>query len=103
MVSKDLEDRKRKPPGSQNGDTTDTESTSEIETRVLHEDTEDFGDYKFGKFAATYFQGNATGEFLKRPLRYPLLQHENTGDQIVNKINYRLIIKSLFELINRLH
>lgn len=37
------------------------------------EDEEDLSDYKFPKFAATYFQGQATHSYIRRPLKQPLL------------------------------
>lgn len=53
---------------------------------MLPKEEEDLLQYQFGKFAATYFQGNANNSYLRKPLRYPLLQHENMGDQIVYKL-----------------
>lgn len=52
------------------------EAGVQIESRVLPEEEEDVREFKFGKFAATYFQGNATAAYIRRPLRYPLLPHE---------------------------
>ncbi|RXN27013.1 unconventional myosin-VIIa-like isoform X2 [Labeo rohita] len=42
----------------------------------------DLSEYKFAKFAATYFQGNATHTYIRRPLKQPLLFHEDEGDQL---------------------
>lgn len=56
----------------------------EIETRVLPTKEEDLSQFQFGKFAATYFQSNANATFVRKPLRYPLLPHQNLGDQIVS-------------------
>jgi len=39
--------------------------------------------YKFPKFAATHFQGNATPTFICRPMRQSLLQLKNEGDELV--------------------
>lgn len=44
----------------------------------------DLSEYKFAKFAATYFQGNATHTYIRRPLKQPLLFHEDEGDQLVS-------------------
>uniref|UniRef100_A0AC35EU69 Myosin-VIIa n=1 Tax=Panagrolaimus sp. PS1159 TaxID=55785 RepID=A0AC35EU69_9BILA len=38
--------------------------------------------YQFAKFAATYFQGQASSQYSRKALRQPLLYHENSGDQI---------------------
>ncbi|VDM28565.1 unnamed protein product [Toxocara canis] len=43
---------------------------------------EDLRGYQFGKFAATYFQGQATPFYIKKPLRCPLLLHEDAGSQL---------------------
>lgn len=47
------------------------------------DEEEDLSEYKFAKFAATYFQGNATHVYIRRPLKQPLLFHEDEGDQLV--------------------
>lgn len=47
------------------------------------EDEEDLSEYKFAKFAATYFQGTTTHTYTRRPLRQPLLYHDDEGDQLV--------------------
>ncbi|XP_058614068.1 unconventional myosin-VIIa isoform X2 [Onychostoma macrolepis] len=46
------------------------------------DEEEDLSEYKFAKFAATYFQGNATHTYIRRPLKQPLLFHEDEGDQL---------------------
>ncbi|XP_046908085.1 unconventional myosin-VIIa-like [Hypomesus transpacificus] len=43
---------------------------------------EDLSEYKFSKFAATYFQSTATYTYARRPLKQPLLFHEDEGDQL---------------------
>ena len=43
-------------------------------------------EYKFPKFAATHFQGNATHTFIRRPLRQSLLVLKNEGDELVSQI-----------------
>jgi hypothetical protein len=47
------------------------------------EDEEDLSEYKFAKFAATYFQGTTTHSYTRRPLKQPLLFHDDEGDQLV--------------------
>lgn len=55
------------------------------EALPLPEDDEedDLSEYKFAKFAATYFQGTTTHNYVRRPLKQPLLFHEDEGDQLV--------------------
>ena len=43
---------------------------------------ENLDEYLFSKFAATYFQGNASAEFSKKPLKQSLLQLRSEGDQL---------------------
>ncbi|XP_033955036.1 unconventional myosin-VIIa-like [Pseudochaenichthys georgianus] len=46
------------------------------------EEDEDLSEYKFSKFAATYFQGVSTYTYIRRALKQPLLFHEDEGDQL---------------------
>uniref|UniRef100_A0A3P8Q495 Myosin VIIAa n=1 Tax=Astatotilapia calliptera TaxID=8154 RepID=A0A3P8Q495_ASTCA len=46
------------------------------------DDEEDLSEYKFAKFAATYFQGTTTHTYARRPLKQPLLFHDDEGDQL---------------------
>uniref|UniRef100_A0AAX7SFR4 Myosin VIIAb n=1 Tax=Astatotilapia calliptera TaxID=8154 RepID=A0AAX7SFR4_ASTCA len=46
------------------------------------EEEEDLSEYKFSKFAATYFQGVSIHTYIRRPLKQPLLFHEDEGDQL---------------------
>ncbi|KAJ8386623.1 hypothetical protein AAFF_G00168550 [Aldrovandia affinis] len=53
------------------------------ESLPLPEDEdEDLSEYKFAKFAATYFQSTTTHTYVRRPLKQPLLFHEDEGDQL---------------------
>lgn len=47
----------------------------------LPKDDEDLTDYKFSKFAQTYFQGQATHAYIKRPLRQSLLGLKSEQDR----------------------
>lgn len=47
------------------------------------DDEDDLSEYKFTKFAATYFQGTTTHTYVRRPLKQPLLFHDDEGDQLV--------------------
>ncbi|ESO02636.1 hypothetical protein HELRODRAFT_188784 [Helobdella robusta] len=67
------------------GDQRYSESTmdlSSIHLPLPDDDNEDISDYKFAKFAATYFQNNATTTFIKKSLKKPLLPVKNEGDEI---------------------
>ena len=44
---------------------------------------EDLSEYKFSKFAATYFQGQATPTYIKRQLKQPLLGLKTQQDRTV--------------------
>lgn len=46
-------------------------------------DDEDLSEFKFQKFAATYFQGNITHQCSRKPLKHPLLPLHTQGDQLV--------------------
>lgn len=50
----------------------------------LPDDLEDISQYKFAKFAATYFQGNASPTYIRRAIKIPLLLLKNEGDQLVS-------------------
>ena len=40
-------------------------------------------EFKFAKFAATYFQGNVSHQYSRKPLKYSLLPLQTQGDQLV--------------------
>uniref|UniRef100_A0A8C7CZW7 Myosin VIIA n=1 Tax=Oncorhynchus kisutch TaxID=8019 RepID=A0A8C7CZW7_ONCKI len=46
------------------------------------DEKEDLSEYKFSKFATMYFQGTTTHKYVRRPLKQPLLFHEDEGDQL---------------------
>lgn len=52
--------------------------------QTTSEDEEDLSEFKFQKFAATYFQGNVTHQYSRKPLKHPLLPLHTQGDQLVN-------------------
>ena len=54
----------------------------ELATLLLDEE-EDLSDYKFSKFAAMYFENNATHSYIRRVLREPLLPLASVGDKLV--------------------
>lgn len=60
--------------------------------QTASEDEEDLSEFKFQKFAATYFQGNITHQYSRKPLKHPLLSLHTQGDQLVSM----LVFKKLF-------
>uniref|UniRef100_A0A8C4I6M7 Myosin VIIAb n=1 Tax=Dicentrarchus labrax TaxID=13489 RepID=A0A8C4I6M7_DICLA len=77
----------RAPAGFE--DLENTPHGEEAEEEVMNEapplpdeEDEDLSEYKFSKFAATYFQGVSTHTYIRRPLKQPLLFHEDEGDQL---------------------
>ena len=44
-------------------------------------DEEDISNFKFVKFASTYFVGNANAYYIRRPIKTPLLSIKTTADQ----------------------
>jgi myosin-7 len=51
------------------------------DSRVQVEDEDDISNYKFVKFAGTYFQGNANAYYIRRPIKAPLLNIKSAGDK----------------------
>ena len=47
---------------------------------MMEEPEDDLAEYTFPKFAVTYFQKSASHTHIQRPLRYPLLYHEDDTD-----------------------
>lgn len=47
------------------------------------DEEEDLSEYKFAKFAATYFQGTTSYTYVRRPLKQPLLFHDDEGNLLV--------------------
>ncbi|XP_056909520.1 unconventional myosin-VIIa isoform X1 [Takifugu flavidus] len=77
----------------------------ECEEEVLNEapplpndEHEDLSDYKFSKFAATYFQGVSTHTYIRRPLKQPLLFHEDEGDQLAALAVWITILRFMGDL-----
>lgn len=48
--------------------------------QLPQEEIEDLSDYKFQKFATTYFQGNMSYHHLKKPIKQPLLPLQTQSD-----------------------
>lgn len=74
---------------------TDKQDPNELITAMQTqvEDEEDLSEFKFQKFAATYFQGNINHQYSRKPLKHPLLPLHTQGDQLVSSFPlYRLCI-----------
>ncbi|XP_037533824.1 myosin VIIAa [Nematolebias whitei] len=62
------------------------------------DEEEDLSEYKFAKFAATYFQGTTTHTYVRRPLKQPLLFHEDEGDQLAALAVWITILRFMGDL-----
>ncbi|PNJ51152.1 MYO7A isoform 4 [Pongo abelii] len=62
------------------------------------EDEEDLSEYKFAKFAATYFQGTTMHSYTRRPLKQPLLYHDDEGDQLAALAVWITILRFMGDL-----
>lgn len=51
---------------------------------AVPEDKDDLSEYKFQKFAATYFQGSASHQYQRKPLKNSLLPLQTQGDTMVS-------------------
>ncbi|XP_037976717.2 myosin-VIIa isoform X1 [Plutella xylostella] len=61
--------------------------------QTTSEDEEDLSEFKFQKFAATYFQGNVTHQYSKKPLKHPLLPLHTQGDQLAAQALWVTILR----------
>ncbi|PIO38440.1 hypothetical protein AB205_0065430, partial [Aquarana catesbeiana] len=62
------------------------------------EEEEDLSEYKYAKFSATYFQGTTTNTYIRRPLKQPLLYHEDEGDQLAALAVWITILRFMGDL-----
>jgi myosin-7 len=46
---------------------------------------ENLDEYRFQKFAATYFQGNTNHQYSRKPIKQSLLTLPASGDQLVSR------------------
>lgn len=73
------------PPGPQDLETK-TQQLPEVDLDAVpaldepEDDRDGLAEYSFPKFAATYFQKSASHTHVRKPLRYPLLYHEDDAD-----------------------
>ncbi|XP_059806638.1 unconventional myosin-VIIa-like isoform X1 [Hypanus sabinus] len=59
---------------------------------------DDLDQYTFAKYAATYFQGSSTPTHIRRPLRHPLLFHENQVDILASLAVWNIILRFMGDL-----
>ena len=50
------------------------------------EEVEDLSEFKFAKFAATFFQGNVGPQYSRKALKQSLLPLQTQGDQLVSDV-----------------
>ncbi|XP_076812859.1 unconventional myosin-VIIa-like isoform X2 [Clavelina lepadiformis] len=62
------------------------------------EDEEDISQFKFQKFAATYFQATCTNSHIKRQLKTPLLPHDKLADQMASLAVWITILRFMGDL-----
>ena len=65
---------------------------------TTQEDYEDLSDFKFPKFATTYFQGNVSHQYSRRPLKYSLLPLQTQGDQLAALALWITILRFMGDL-----
>ncbi|KAK7499213.1 hypothetical protein BaRGS_00009473, partial [Batillaria attramentaria] len=58
----------------------------------------DISEYKFPKFAAMYFQSNASHTYIRRALKHPLLPLRNEGDQLAALAVWIVILRFMGDL-----
>lgn len=61
-------------------------------------DVEDLSEYKFQKFAATYFTGNANHQYSRRPLKTSLLPLATPADQLAAQALWITILRFMGDL-----
>ena len=64
----------------------------------LPPDEEDLSEYKFSKFAATFFQGNATHTYIRRPIRTSVLDLKSEGDHLAALAVWITILRFMGDL-----
>lgn len=66
--------------------------------QLPEEETEDLTEYKFQKFASTYFQANVTHQYQRRPLKQPLLALKTQGDCMASIALWITILRFMGDL-----
>nr|XP_021499065.1 unconventional myosin-VIIb [Meriones unguiculatus]XP_021499071.1 unconventional myosin-VIIb [Meriones unguiculatus] len=62
------------------------------------EDVDGLSEYTFPKFAVTYFQKSASHTHIQKPLRYPLLYHEDDTDHSAALAVWTIILRFMGDL-----
>uniref|UniRef100_A0A8C5SSM1 Myosin VIIB n=1 Tax=Laticauda laticaudata TaxID=8630 RepID=A0A8C5SSM1_LATLA len=70
-------------------------------TIELDEEADDLAQYTFPKFAATYFQRSATYTHIRRPLRHPLLYHDEKDDILASLAVWTIILQFMGDFPER--
>lgn len=79
-----------------NGDMADTSDINLPPVPV--EDIEDLSEYKFQKFAATYFQANANHQYQRKPIKMPLLPLLTQADSMASIALWITILRFMGDL-----
>ena len=80
-----------------NGISNDT-SSELIVPQLPQEEDEDLSEYKFQKFASTYFQANVTHQYQRKPLKQPLLALKTQGDCMASIALWITILRFMGDL-----
>ncbi|XP_031460819.1 unconventional myosin-VIIb [Phasianus colchicus] len=64
----------------------------------LEEEADGLEDYTFPKFAATYFQGSSTHTHIRKPLRHPLLYHDDKDNVLASLVVWVTILRFMGDL-----
>ncbi|XP_032888155.1 unconventional myosin-VIIb [Amblyraja radiata] len=73
----------------------------DLDDTSLSSDTaeeDDLSQFTFSKYAATYFQGSSTATHIRRPLRHPLLFHEEQVDVLASLAVWNVILRFMGDL-----
>lgn len=69
-----------------------------IRVPAVKKPREDYSEFSFAKFAATYFVGNSTSQFNKRPLKTSLLDHLQPLDEIASQAIWITILRFMGDM-----
>ncbi|KAK5978240.1 hypothetical protein GCK32_007754, partial [Trichostrongylus colubriformis] len=83
---------------SENSDSFQSEPPQTTVAAKPVQEAEDLGKYQFGKFAATYFQSQITSTHSKKPLKSPLLTHEDSATQLAAMAVWITILRFMGDL-----
>jgi myosin-7 len=69
-----------------------------VDSRPIPKTDENLDEYVFSKYAATYFQGNATAEYTKKALKQSLLPSKSEGDHLAALAVWITILRFMGDL-----